>query len=168
MEIVQAEFMRFDEVALSSLIGAMGVYVLWDGKSRVQPSYIGEGAILERLAQHAKRFAWPLDGYVAVMGDWSTLRTKRQAEVVEAVLLLVAGDTNRTPVHNDAAGKLTAVRTLLRGHRRLRVKVIGRDPLQSPWRSQRLAGSKWATFTVERGHADYMLDHEWHRRRATR
>src|SRR5215510_16115796 len=87
MEIVRAEFFRLDEVPLSSLIGAVGVYVIWDGKAQSRPTYVGEGTILERVGQHASRFTRPFDGYLAVLGDWSANRPKREAEILEACCL---------------------------------------------------------------------------------
>src|SRR2546430_10167294 len=124
MEIVRAEFFRLDEVPLSSLIGAVGVYVIWDGKAQSRPTYIGEGTILERVGQHASRFTRPFDGYLAVLGDWSAKRPKREAEILEAVLLAVASGTNSLPTKNRAPGKMREIDRIFRSHGTLR--KIGR------------------------------------------
>jgi len=62
VRVIKAEFRRLDEHSLPSLIGAVGVYVMWDGQARARPTYFGEGTILKRLAEHPTRFALPFDG----------------------------------------------------------------------------------------------------------
>lgn len=55
--------------------GQTGIYVLWDAQAKARPTYVGEGNILKRLADHARRddrrFAKPLDGYIAVISGSS-------------------------------------------------------------------------------------------------
>jgi hypothetical protein len=97
MHVIRAECFRLDEASVAGLIGAVGVYVIWDGQARARPTYTGEGTILSRLAQHSGRFARSFDGYVAVLGDDSTKAAKRAPCIVEALLLAVAEDTDRLP-----------------------------------------------------------------------
>jgi hypothetical protein len=68
---IYAEFQRFRDINLVELIGAAGVYVIWDAHSKARPTYIGEGNILKRFTDHVKRdnrrFAHPWNGYVAII-----------------------------------------------------------------------------------------------------
>jgi hypothetical protein len=40
MHIISAKFEDIDEIAVSALFGAIGVYVLWSPKAEKRPSYI--------------------------------------------------------------------------------------------------------------------------------
>jgi len=165
MEIVRAEFFRLDEVPLSSLIGAVGVYVIWDGKAQSRPTYIGEGSILERVGQHASRFTRPFDGYLAVLGDWSAKRPKREAEILEAVLLAVASDTDRLPTQNRAPGKMREIDRIFRSHGTLRIGVTGYDPLLIPGQARASTRAKTATVRYVADDLPYILEHDWRLRR---
>jgi hypothetical protein len=55
MYSIYAEFQRFREVDLAELIGAVGVYVIWDAHAIARPTYIGEGNILKRFTDHVRR-----------------------------------------------------------------------------------------------------------------
>src|SRR5438132_6724667 len=105
MRVIKASFQRIVETILPDLIEAVGVYVIWDGQARARPTYLGEGTILKRLAEHSTRFALPFDGYIAILGDLSSRTAKRESEIVEALLLSVAYETDRLPFHNQAPGK---------------------------------------------------------------
>jgi len=83
---INAEFQRFRDINLVELIGASGVYVIWDARSKARPTYIGEGNILKRLVEHAERFALPLDGYVAPLDGLTWQRDKADAEIIEVRL----------------------------------------------------------------------------------
>jgi hypothetical protein len=52
---ITLDFWKFGEIHLSDLIGAIGVYVIWDSRAKARCTYIGEGLILKRLADHAQR-----------------------------------------------------------------------------------------------------------------
>ena len=142
MRVIKAEFPRLDEHSLPGLIGAVGVYVIWDGQARARPTYLGEGTILKRLAEHSTRFALPFDGYIAILGDLSSRTAKRESEIVEALLLSVAYETDRLPVHNRAPGKTTGLQRIFRSHGVLRVSVSGYDPLGIPWQGGRMPSPK--------------------------
>ena len=142
MKTVKAEFMRFDEVALPALIDAVGVYVIWDGQARARPSYIGEGVILRRLGDHVGRFAKPFDGFLTILGDRAQTAAKNQAEIIEALLLEVAGQTDRLPPNNSAPGKTRGIDKVFRSHGVLRVSISGYDPLAIPWQAKPLAAPK--------------------------
>jgi len=165
MEIVRAEFFRLDEVPLSSVIGAVGVYVIWDGKAQSRPTYIGEGTILERVGQHASRFTRPFDGYLAMLGDWSTKQPKREAEILEAVLLAVASDTDRLPTQNRAPGKMREINRIFRSHGTLRIGVTGYDPLLIPGQARASTRAKTATVRYVADGLPYILEHDWRLRR---
>ncbi len=165
MEIVRADFLRLDEVPLSALIATVGVYVIWDGKARARPTYIGEGTILQRVAQHASRFTRPFDGYLALLGDWSGNRPKRDAEILEAVLLAVAEETDRLPTQNRSPGKMRAIHRVFRSHGTLRISVTGYDPLLIPGQARRTTAAKVATVRYIADGLPYILEHDWRLRR---
>jgi len=165
MEIVRAAFERLNDVPLSDLIGVVGVYVIWDGRAVARPTYIGEGTILDRIGQHASRFSRPFDGYVALIGDWSSAKAKREAEILEAVLLAVARHTDRWPTQNKAPGKTHGFERVFRSHGTLRINVSGYDPLLVPGRTPRLTSPKVATVRYLADGLPYELEHGWRLRR---
>lgn len=67
MYTIHADFQRFRDVNLIDMIGATGVYVIWDARAKARPTYIGEGNILKRFTDHVRRdgrrFAHPWNGY---------------------------------------------------------------------------------------------------------
>ena len=73
MYTIRAEFQRFRDVNLIDLIGAMGVYVIWDARAKARPTYIGESNILKRFTDHVRRdgrrFAQPWNGYVELLRE---------------------------------------------------------------------------------------------------
>ena len=157
MKTLGAEFVRLQEFSICDLIGAVGVYVIWDGKARARPSYIGEGVILERFSKHAGRFPWPFDGYVAITGTKDSGEAKRDAMVLEAVLLSVSHDTDRFPNHNESFGKTTHVVKILRSHNLLRIRVTGLDPLIAPGQAQKLSNAKVARIRYENGASGFSM-----------
>ncbi|MBL8986445.1 MAG: hypothetical protein JNJ80_09245 [Gemmatimonadetes bacterium] len=163
MHVVKAEFMRFDEVALPALIDAVGVYVIWDSQAVARPSYIGEGVVLKRLSEHAGRFAKPFDGYLALLGDRTGRAAKSEAELVEALLLEVAAQTDRLPPNNVAPGKTKGLDRLFRSHGVVRVAVSGWDPLAIPWQSRRMSSRK--TIRLEDLGGVIGIEHNWRLRR---
>lgn len=165
METVRAHFLRLDEVAFPALIGAVGTYVIWDGRARARATYLGEGVLLERFAKHAGRFAWPFGGFVAVTGDWTSARSKRDAEILEAVLLVIADDTDRLPIHNRSPGKVSRIRRVFQSHGTLRIRVTGLDPLMIPEQARPLQAPKVATVRFVAPEEPYTVEHPWRRRR---
>lgn len=142
MEIIKATFDRLTEISFVDLPRAVGVYVIWAGRARARPTYIGQGTLLKRLAEHATWLELPVDGYIAILGDRSSRVAKRNAEIIEALLPAVAEDTDRLPTRNIASGKTTGLDRVFRSHGVLRVSVTGYDPLAIPWQSRRLRAAK--------------------------
>src|SRR2546422_1561587 len=142
MQTVRAEFYRLDELPLPMLIGAVRTYVIWDGRAGGRSTYLGEGVILERFTKHASRFAWPFAGYAAITGDWTTDKAKGDGEIIEAVLLAVAADTDRLPTHNEAPGKVRRIHKIFRSHGTLRIRVTGYDPFLIPEQSRPLHAAR--------------------------
>ena len=165
METIRAEFCRLDELPLPLLIGAVGTYVIWDGKAQGRATYLGEGVILERFAKHASTFAWPFAGYAAITGDWTTDKAKGDAEIIEAVLLAVAAATDRLPTHNEAPGKVRRIHKIFRSHGTLRIRVTGWDPFLIPEQSRPLEPAKVATVRFVGDGSPYELTHDWRQRR---
>ena len=98
-----AEFQRFADTHPGDLFGESGIYVLWDGRAKACPTYIGEGNLLKRLGDHsqrnARRFAKPLDGYIAIIGGISrgVHKTGRRLEGLQLMRTpLCGGQTSHT------------------------------------------------------------------------
>lgn len=164
MHIVEAEFHRMRDLALPDLVGAVGVYSIWDGRAQARPTYIGEGILLERLAKHSMRFAYPFDGYIALLGNIGHASHKLNCELIEAVLLIVADKVDRFSNQNDALGKTQRIRRLFRKHSTMRIRISGYDPLAIPWQANRMPRAKLAILRYE---ADEVtsLEHDWRTRR---
>ncbi len=126
MVSIRADFRRFSDVTLQELIRAVGVYVLWSGHSYVNPTNIGEGALLTRINSKSKELARPLDGVLAILND------KDEAEITEAILLHVADDIGKRPPRNRASGKWTTIGDIFEYHGKIKLYVSGRDPLKPP------------------------------------
>jgi hypothetical protein len=164
--IIDTAFQRFSDVSVAALLGCMGTYVIWDSQARARPSYIGEGNILERLVLHQNegRLARPLDGYVAVFEANTWQRAKSRAEILEALLIAIANETDRKPSVNRAKGKLRALDSIFRDHGVVRVNVRGFDPFAPPWAARRLALARVLTIR-NRGESGVTLEHDWRLRR---
>lgn len=111
------------KVPVSELFGFVGTYVLWDGQAQVKPSYIGEGNILKRVVAHSRDYATPLNGYIAILGKATRAGAKRDAEILETVLLAAAAETRRSPPNNSQAGCLRGIASLFRRHGVIRVNL---------------------------------------------
>jgi hypothetical protein len=74
MHVIDACFRRLSEISIPDLLGEIGVYVLWSGRAKARPSYIGEGNVLSRLVNHHDRFSKPFDGFAAVLSRADTAR----------------------------------------------------------------------------------------------
>jgi hypothetical protein len=164
---IDATFLRFDRVHIGDL-GATGVYVIWDGYARAKPTYIGEGHILKRLADHSqrdgRRFARPLDGYIAVLCGSTSGVHKTESRVVERLILDVALQTNREPKVNVRPGAATVVEYLCRGDPTLRVAIRGFDPLLHPSKARPLSSPKYIRAWLGDGNG-YEIEHDWRWRR---
>src|SRR4030095_15676714 len=64
------------------------------------------------------------------------------ATIVEAMLLRVAEETDRTPAVNVAAGKLRALDDIFQQHGTGVINVFGLDPLRPPEELPRITGRK--------------------------
>lgn len=166
MYTINATFFLFDEIPLSSMIGATGVYVIWDGQARARPTYIGEGTVLKRLADHAahgtRRFCLPWNGYVAFIAGSTRGVHKCESQAVERLLLDVANDTDRNPMVNAHPGSASIVEYFCKGEM-LRVAVRGYDPLIAPKEARPLTRVK--EIKAWQDGANYGLDHDWRFRR---
>ena len=136
---IDLHFQRFCNVSLTDIYDETGVYVIWNGKAKARPTYIGEGNVLRRFVDHLKK-PWahrPIDGVLAIIGNVQESKKKPYAELVEAVLLFEANRINRFPTKNQSPGKAkSALEKSLKyqGHniRTIRLIISGRDPLIDP------------------------------------
>ncbi|HVC38239.1 MAG TPA: hypothetical protein VNF46_07555 [Gammaproteobacteria bacterium] len=136
---INAHFVRISEVSLADIYDVIGVYVLWSGKAKAVPSYIGEGDVLTRFSSHMKK-SWaarPIDGVIAFIDAPTLHKQKAYSELVEAALLSAAEAIDRYPVHNVSDGKpAAALRKALNNQdhnvRTIRIVFSGRDPFRDP------------------------------------
>ena len=126
---ITAEFKRFDEVSFADALRVTGVYVIWDSQARAKPSYIGKGDILSRLSSHDEKFAFPVKGYIALIGNRGRRAESRDSEIVEALLLEVARDTDRWPPHNGKAGAIGLVRRIAERENQVRVTITQKSEI---------------------------------------
>ena len=137
MLTIKLHFVRLSKVSLADIYDQIGVYVLWSGKARAVPSYIGEGNVLQRFNEHAKK-SWaarPIDGVIALIE--TSPRQKAYAELAEAALLHVGELIDRYPTHNGNHGKPTAALEKCLRYQppnigTIRLVFSGRDPLRAP------------------------------------
>lgn len=156
---LQADFMRLDKIPVAELFEAVGTYVLWDSQARARPSYIGEGDLLRRLSDHSVKFAMPLNGYVAVLGDPSRKYFKTDSELVEAVLLEVSKRIGRYPLHNRQQGSSTAINKTFQSNRVVKIYISGFDPFESPTRAKRFRRKHTIRLSTAKG--NILIDHPW-------
>lgn len=164
MITIEVKFTRFAELHISNLFGIVGVYVLWDARAHARPTYIGEGNILKRLGDHSQRekhkFARPVDGYVAILGEKKRKISKYESKAVERLLLDVASNIDCMPTHNRAPGAGRVIRLFCDIEPTLRVKVSGFDPFFHPKKPKRLEYVKEI-----RVHRSGNFQHDWRLRR---
>jgi len=161
---ITVSFVRFEDVYFSNVLNSNGVYVIWDSQARAKPSYIGEGDLLSRLAQHDDLFAKPVKGYIALFGPTGKKSEEKNAEMVEALLLEVARETNRWPIHNGRAGDMNLVRNVSRSYGLVKISLKGCDPFGPPTAPRYIAKSKHIWFELDVSGKDD-LDHDWNLRK---
>lgn len=160
MHTINLEFVPFGKAAFSGLFRAIGVYVIWDAKNKIRPSYIGEGNILKRFAnEHTDRFHRPINGYAAVLGEIDEKGVKSDAQICETLLLHVADATNRYPTCNVAEGFLKPIEEVFKRHGVLKVNIDGYNPFSNP-KSARLLSHKKVIDLRKQG-AELGLTHDW-------
>ena len=167
MYTIYADFQRFRDINLADLIGATGVYVIWDARARARPTYIGEGNVLKRFTDHVKRdnrrFAHPWNGYVAIIAGRTRGVHKTESTVVERLLIDIAKATDRQPKVNVHPGHVNRVLAFCRDEM-LRVAVSGYDPLIPPVESRPLTRLREIRVTAF-DDGEYEIASDWSRRR---
>jgi len=168
MHTFQAEFIRFTEATMHQVLGAIGVYVIWDSKADNIPTYIGEGEILSRFViSHNAAFKPPLDGYIAITGykeqKVAEVRdAKEHAQILEAMILWIADQTGRLPSVNRKQSGMAAVAKKLGKENLLRVSLSGYDFFVHPARSKNLDGDKKIIRIHDVGDG-FLIEHKWRR-----
>jgi hypothetical protein len=167
MYTIHAHFYRFADVNFGSLIGAVGVYIIWDAQAIAKPTYIGEGIVLKRFTEHTRRdtrrFPRPWHGYVALISGSTRGVHKYESLAIERLLLDVARDTDRLPSANRRPGSAKAVVSFCRNEL-LRVFVRGFDPLLPPREARPLQRPKLIDAWLK-DERPYTFAHDWRLRR---
>jgi len=159
---IKAHFFRLSEVSLADIYDVIGVYVLWSGKAREVPSYIGEGDVLSRFSSHMKK-SWaarPIDGVIAFVEAPTAHRQKVYSELIEAVLLDASNQVDRYPTHNGSDGKGSAALYKALKYQDHNVKTIrivftGKDPLRHPSVPE-MSDEKW--IVLREGDEGWFID----------
>lgn len=134
MHVINLEFFSLKTEAVARLFGETGVYVLWSPSADQRPTYIGEGIIVKRLARHVDWLTRGVTGLAAVtsLGGIDPRRAKKNAEIVEAVLLWIANAIGRYPSKNKHPARPRRVDAVFRRDATLRINVRGYHPLRHP------------------------------------
>lgn len=161
---INAEFVKFEDITLYDLLDTGGVYVIWDSQAKARPTYVGEGYFMERLSQHDKRFALPLDGYISILGGRGNMYTKDIGQIVESALIRIGRDTDHDPKYNSKHGNWAMIEVICRSEK-LKVKFTGYDPFSPPFKARRLIKPK--IFEANYNHREQSVeyDHDWRKRR---
>ncbi|MBI3806245.1 MAG: hypothetical protein HY281_01840 [Nitrospirae bacterium] len=166
MKGIHATFQRISDISLDTALNAVGVYVLWKGRSRVRPAYLGQGYIIQRILGHAKG---QLSGVVAIFDRGTPNQNKTYAEIVEAALLDIAEEVDRFPTENSKRGNWKEVLRAVSRHGKLRVTVREYDPLLWPG-YPRMSQKKVITiYPVKDEYGDFgiAVDRPWNTRSPT-
>ncbi|MGB9720569.1 MAG: hypothetical protein ACPL28_03690 [bacterium] len=127
------EFKKLSEVTLEEAYGTYGIYVLWHGRAKTRPSYIGQGDILKRFSFHVdSEMSWPLKGYIAIMGGQHRKTNKKLAELAEAILLDCADLIDKWPNGNAKIGHWRLVEHTLERYNAIRIYLKGYNPFRPP------------------------------------
>lgn len=167
MYSIPLNFVDLDKISLFQAYGQVGVYVLWNKRSRVKPLKIGEGQILQRFCQHVKNrdYSWPIFGVIAILGD-ETKENVIKGKIAESVLLHVADEINRFPKGNSNLEGVSKVRSILKRYNNLlKVHVRGHDPflLAGEMSNKVLQEAKIIEVWMDED-GELQFDYPWHRR----
>jgi hypothetical protein len=164
---ITVKFARFEDISFAEVLRGTGVYVIWDSQARVRPSYIGKGDILSRLSSHDSKFAFPVRGYLAIIGTGGMKAEDKDAMILEALLLEVAYQTDRWPIHNKKFGGVRLLQRVFDAKGVVRVTIKGCDPFGPPHAPRYLSEPKHIWFELD-NNVDINVHHDWnHRKRST-
>jgi hypothetical protein len=164
MYIINARFESLDDMPVTALFGAIGVYVLWSSRADVRPSYVGEGNLIHRFAaEHIERFGKNSTGYAAIMTSGTAKQQKSDAEIVETVLLEIGDLIYQYPVNNDAPGKRKGIQKHWEdGHNVIRINFTGYHPLR--WNTKLTSVNRvTADLFYDDSRFELSVDHPWRR-----
>jgi len=99
-----------------------------------------------------------------VLDEKHSQSVKRDIQIVEAVLLWIAKDTDRLPGQNAKGGNFSRLSALFANHGVVKVYVDGYDPLQDPATGKRLKSKKTAKIWIA-DDGDFELEDDWRLRR---
>ncbi len=167
MYTLEAHFHSLENLNVSEFLEHKGVYVIWCAKAEVAPSYIGEGSVIKRLHDHfsangGRKFPKPIRGYAAIPFHDGDASTKNDALIVEALLKLVADDTDRETRHNIKRGAFSAVHKHFEDHPTVCVNITGFDPFWHPKKPKTLAVRRW--IKARKDGDDFSWETNWRRR----
>lgn len=151
-------------MAFANVLNGTGVYVIWDSQARAKPSYIGMGDLLTRLSSHDDAFAYPVGGYIGLLGSTGRKTESNEAAIIEALLLEVANQTDRWPLHNRKRGDMSFVRRMFRCNGLVRVTVTGCDPFGPASSPRYLRTPKQIRFQIDSAGND-VLEYNWNSRK---
>lgn len=156
MYVINIDFVRIRYIAVDQLLGAIGVYVIWDSQSEKRPTYIGEGTIVKRLHDHSleNKFARPVDGYLGILNEAGEVRTKRDAVIIEVLLLACAQCIDKWPNLNKHPGRRSEIYRVFRNQECLRINLRGFDPFLHPNSSKDGQSKVISVYSKEEEHTE--------------
>ena len=160
IDFYPVEFEPFSKIHISSLLGKVGVYILWDTRAHNRPTYIGEGLILERFCKHRETFGTEFDGYVGVTGDTTRKYYKEHGELLEAVLLWISERIGKFPTRNKQKNYKSPIESQFKESERvLNCPIIGADFFEHPDSPKNLRKKE---IKISRKNDNYfLLEHPW-------
>ena len=163
MYVVEGEFEKFTKVSIFDMIGAIGVYVIWDSRSTKKPRYVGQGYLLDRLSKHNDKFYPPLDGYISIIGydDKDRTKWKHKAELLEMALLWISEDTGRKSKANKQPARTGIMNNIFEEHGVIKFKIDGYDPFSHPQSSRNLSSEKKIIKIRPKGKEEVDIEHSW-------
>ncbi len=147
---------------MTRTLNSIGVYVIWNNENDIAPTYIGNGRLNGRFPAHISKLKLD-ESYIEYVGLIYTDGSKRdtkyakiEAEIVEALLLKVASDTDRWPRKNTNEGNMKSVEKKVDEYGLVRVIIRGYDPLTG----RRLSSSKFIKYGVS-DCCEEIFKHSW-------
>lgn len=130
---IKAEFLNFNDVTVQYLHRAVGVYIIWESGGKRHPKYIGQGKLLQRLADSEIRCEDFWEGLICVTGFDDEPETIENAKLIENVILHIAKNLDRSPEDNVRV-EYRSIVDAVEEHNLVRINVEGRNPLLDPGR----------------------------------
>jgi hypothetical protein len=159
---INLHFHRLQDIRLDILAErAIGVYVLYSGKAKVNPTKIGEGVILDRFYAHLhdkrKILAKPINGYMAIIGFGHKRNFKIDAEIAECALFDIAEYLDKNPLYSTNP-RFETIKQNINSHNKIKIYFSGFDPFTH----RKISNKKYFEYYEHNG--DIFNYHNWNKK----